>query len=102
MQEILGQYKVEWVNLNEGMNGDFDPTDNDDINLLRFDVYKLCENEWEPVDDCSYCTLMPANTPPDVLQKGLQLILAKIHGNNESLKKVCEELSYISPESITN
>jgi len=35
-----GKYKVEWVFIGEGWNGDYDDTDPDDTALMRFDTYQ--------------------------------------------------------------
>ena len=42
MTEVIrGDRKVEWVDIGEGWNGDYDPDDPDDTALLRFDVLEL-------------------------------------------------------------
>ena len=41
-----GVVKIEWVNLGEGYDGDYDPENPDDVNLLRFDVSKKVNGEW--------------------------------------------------------
>lgn len=95
--------KVEWENLDEGLSGDFDPEDSQDINLLRFTVYLEKDGNWEQVDDASYCTNMPVDTPKPILKKAL-LYLLKEYSNVlnsdscQSVKKLGEELSWISPE----
>ena len=76
---------------------DFDPTDPEDTNLLRFDVHRFDDGNWVAVDDASYCTLMPAKTPEPILQKGLEIIMDRIAAN-PSIKKACEDLSYIDPD----
>ena len=73
MTEVIrGDRKVEWVDIGEGWNGDYDPDDPDDTALLRFDVLELTNihglfsdspvMEWEVLDDASYCTQMPADS----------------------------------------
>ena len=97
MELVRNDLKVQWVNLNEGYKGDFDPTDPEDTNLLRFDVHRFDDGNWVAVDDASYCTLMPAKTPEPILQKGLEIIMDRIAAN-PSIKKACEDLSYIDPD----
>lgn len=97
---IDGAYKVEWVNLGEGKDGDYDPNDPEDVELLRFDV----SFNGELVSDGSYCTLMPVRTSEYVLRKGLERIMDAIKDKCskgdciESCKKVFEELSWIEPK----
>ncbi len=96
--------KVEWTNLGEGSCGDYNENDPEDVNYLRFDVY--CRNnpseEWRMVEDASYCTQVPADTDPKVLREKLQIIFDRYNLfiddilNGESVKKLGEELSWIS------
>jgi hypothetical protein len=94
---IDGRYKVEWINLGEGRDGDYDPNDSSDIELLRFDIYF----DGELIQDGSYCTLMPTDTQENILRKGLERIMDTINdecsGGNCS-RKVFEELSWIGPK----
>jgi hypothetical protein len=97
---IDGKYKVEWVDLGEGKDGDYDSSDPDDVALLRFDV----SFNGELIPDGSYCTLMPVNTPEHVLKKGLERIMDTISDKcsvGDCWKKggkIFEELSWIEPK----
>lgn len=96
-----GKVKVEWEDLGEGVCGDYDPDDPEDVALLRFYSYYLDGKEWEPLDDGSYCTLTPVDTHGPVLIGLAQLLAAEIgdaYAAGGSVKKVCERLSWISPE----
>ncbi len=96
--------KVGWVNLGEGSWGDYNKNDPKDVIYLRFDVY--CRNnpseEWQVVNNASYCTSMPADTDLKVLQEKTQIIFDKYNLfiddilNEGSVKKLGEELSWIS------
>ena len=89
---IEGEYKVAWVNLDEGYNGDYDPEDEEDENLLRLDVELLTKDGWE--SKCSYCTCIPANAEESVLQEKLRKIMDAIKSVPKSrIKKVCEKLT---------
>ena len=89
---VEGEYRVSWVNLDEGYNGDYDPEDEEDENLLRFDVEVLTKDEWE--SKCSYCTFVPANSEESVLQEKLRKIMDAIKSVPKSrIKKVCEKLT---------
>lgn len=97
---VDGKYRVEWVNLGEGKDGDYDPSDPNDVELLRFDAYF----DEESIPDGSYCTLMPVNTSEDILKKGLERIMDTIYDKRcvgdcwRGCGKVFEELSWIEPK----
>jgi hypothetical protein len=108
-----GNMAVEWVNLGEGSEGDYDPEDADDENLLRFDVYVVREGEHieaegaesKAIDDASYCTNMPATTDVGTLKAALVYLMDEVHSasasleNHPNIKKKCELLSWVSPTS---
>lgn len=95
---VDGKYKVEWVNLGEGKDGDYDPDDPGDVALLRFDV----SYNGELVQDGSYCTLLPVDTPEKILRKGLERIMDTINDESRNdgscSRRVFEELSWIGPK----
>lgn len=93
---VDNKYKVEWVNLGEGKNGDYDHNDLNDVAYLRFDI----SFNGELIQDGSYCTLMPVDTPDLILRKGLERIMDAIKckcNNGDCQKKVFEKLSWIEP-----
>tara|TARA_R110002051_G_scaffold251722_1_gene311084 strand:- start:53 stop:409 length:357 start_codon:yes stop_codon:yes gene_type:complete len=107
MTEVIrGGRKVEWVDIGEGWSGDYNPDDPEDVALLRFDVLELTkvdglfsdspELEWEVLDDASYCTQMPADTSEADLRRAAEIIMDATYGQT-NIKKICEELSWISP-----
>lgn len=94
--------RVEWYNADEGVCGDYNPDDPDDVNLLRFDVYIKRNGSWEAVDDASYCTCMPADTSPEILRAALRMLLKEytnaLRSDPEySVKKLGETMSWMSP-----
>ena len=103
---------VEWVNIGEGICGDYNPDDPEDINLLRFDVsYEdksrstAVETVWEEVENASYCTNTPADTPVEDLLRLLYAVFKEYRSRIDdypevSLKKLGEGLSHISPADI--
>jgi len=97
---------VEWVDLGEGMHGEFDPDDELDEPLLRFDVLRQRnDGEWEEVDAASYCTLVSANTVPPMLWIGLATILGEVLDDviaGVSIKRICEVLSWMSTDDLAN
>lgn len=82
-----GLVAVEFVDLDEGYNGEYDPNDPEDAKLLRFDAYikrtpsttfneenGLGENDhddykggWAMRENSSFCTQVPADTPKGTL-----------------------------------
>ncbi len=101
--------RVDWYNAGEGWNGDYDPEDEEDDNLLRFDVYVKTDDPswehtggWEEVEDASYCTQVPADTAPEVLKEKLMFIfkayrdIIEDYLKGSSVKRLGEELSWIS------
>ena len=89
---------IEWIG--EGNEGDYDPTDSEDVPLLRFDVSKRnADGEWEQVQDGSYCTLLSATLPIETIQKAATYILRQLHGVSH-IKKICEKLSWISAQDL--
>lgn len=89
----------------EGWNGDYNPDDSEDELLLRFDVSVLIDNEWEPVDNGSYCTALPATVSTDKINLALNIIMREVGDavrSGYSIKKVCENLSWISPSWLNN
>lgn len=93
-------FRVDWYNCGEGVMGDYNPDDPEDINLLRFDVYyKNLLEEWEEVEDASYCTGVAADTPIEKLRELLLFIFNRYKDTNYpncSVKKLGEELSWLT------
>jgi hypothetical protein len=72
-----GKFKnwtLEWEYIGEGTCGEYDPKDNEDIPLLRANLYyknRECE-------DGSYCTLAPISTPKAGLIKAAHELFEKL------------------------
>jgi hypothetical protein len=84
---------LEWIG--EGLCGDYDETDPDDKPLLRFDVERLVEDAWEPVEDSSYCTQIERDAPVEVRLAAVNHILDRVAGTTGSIKRICEQLSWL-------
>ena len=41
--------QVDWTNLGEGLHGDYDPDDPEDVNLLRFDTCSCGKMEQQTI-----------------------------------------------------
>ncbi len=100
-----GIVRVDWVNLGEGLSGDYNPQDPEDENLLRFDVYVMNnEGEWEEVEDASYCTMVSALASDADLEHTIRTIHSAYRNEISGypfdfpVKKLGESLSWISAE----
>jgi hypothetical protein len=96
---IKDDVAVELWNAGEGWSGDYNPDDPTDVNLLRFDVFYKSE----AVDDASYCTQIPADTPAADKLQLLDIILNLVYEpltDGHSIKKLCERISWIGPEWV--
>lgn len=94
----MNDITVELEDIGEGLSGDYDPTDKDDVSLLRFTV--LSDNE--PVEDASYCTQVPTNITITEATTVLSAILNEVAdplAQGYSIKKMCERLSWIDKEA---
>jgi len=80
---IRGRVRVEWQGIGEGLSGDYDENDPDDVELLRFytsvnTAQDGAEPEWTDIQDGSYCTLFPEDTTPEQRQAALELIMGRV------------------------
>jgi hypothetical protein len=92
-----GMIRVQWVRLGEGLHGDYNPNNEDDIELLRFDVLELDnQGEWELQE--SYCTTMPVETPYNIQLAALYRIMDEIYDparRGDSVRRTLEYLSHM-------
>ena len=84
--------KVEWDYIGEGYNGEYDPSDPNDVQLLRFWVV---DEEGDDVPDCSYCTLLPADTAQDILDRYANLVLACMKN-----KRNLQNLTWLTADDV--
>lgn len=92
------QVKVELEWIGEGLDGDYNSKNPYDTPLLRFTVYKKVNDQWEAIDDASYCTQLPATITAERASEAAGQILSCVEGsvlNGDSIKKICEKLSWI-------
>lgn len=90
---IVDDIRVEFVELGEGLSGDYDENNPDDVELLRFDVfvrptgdeqdYDLGEfsdetGAWVDPGDASYCCGIPVTATPEQKQAALRYIASHI------------------------
>jgi hypothetical protein len=97
---IRDTVRIDWDELGEGWDGDFDPDDPTDMELLRFSVYRLENGEWVEVEDSSYCTRTPVGTSEAIRQRLLEGLMDEFHDEvvaGHSVKKLGERMSWINP-----
>lgn len=106
LELVRGNRKVVWEYIDEGWNGEYNPDDPNDTQLLRFNCYECDEtgftvenpNRWRQMDDGSYCTSMPVGTPVKILAQAAAIILEAIE--DVYYKRRLEELSWFCPEDF--
>ncbi len=84
-------YELDWEDIGEGLAGDYNPGDPNDIPLLRFSV----SQDGEQIENGSYCTLVRADAPQSWLDHaGLQILTSGVD------KRSLERASWIEwPEA---
>ena len=91
------KYEVELEYIGEGVSGDYNADDPDDVALLRFTV--LDAGSKDQIDDGSYCTLLPETLGEQDRKNICEAILRRIDGK-ENVKKICEELSWLDMDDV--
>lgn len=96
--------RVSWEWVGEGLGGDYDPGDPNDVPLLRFCVDRVVRDAkgaavlYEEMSDASYCTQLPVGTPERVLLRAAALLLEA--AGELSPKRRFEELSWMCPSDF--
>lgn len=93
-----GNVLVRFVDLGEGFNGEYDPDDLDDQELLRFDVMRRGTRDFEFVDDGSYCTHTPVSTSRADRRALLLELMNAVYDlvvSGESVRTVCQHASWM-------
>lgn len=95
--ETKSRITVEVDHIGEGWWGDYNPNDPADKPLLRF--YVLRNGEY--LDDASYCTqTVDCEENADLLAAFVLDAVIDFAQNRESIKKLCERLSWVDIESV--
>jgi hypothetical protein len=122
MELIRDNVKIEFEDIGEGLSGDYNANDPNDVALLRFYVFAFAGDEallaqsttdptlagllamdalgWTEVEGASYCTNVPVDTPEDVQRGLLELLMDAFYEavrSGESVKKIGERMSWIDP-----
>lgn len=93
-------WAVEFVDLDEGWHGEYNPDNPEDEPLLRFDMYSRenSKREWREPYDSSYCTQINADKVTKAQKRKLLVhLLNQVIDlqSDEPVKKLCERLSWI-------
>lgn len=90
-----GEVRVTLEDIGEGWDGD--AREGED-SLVRFSVEKLVGDEWEFVENSSYCTSIKTTVPRETLERMAKVIMREVKEavlRGESVKRVCEKLSWM-------
>jgi len=111
-----GLVKVTLEYIGEGVDGDYNASNPDDVPFLRVslsrkndgnenleDVAEDDNDDWCAVTDGSYCTLLPATTDRALLKKAAKAMLKKVQKELSACirnKRLYESLSRFGLEDI--
>ena len=112
---VENDVRVQFVELGEGLNGDYNPDDPNDVELLRFDVYVRPEGDeqdygldefvaedgtgsWVDPGGASYCTNVPVTATPQQRRDLLVLIHGRI--GNPPTKLAMQQASWFGLDKL--
>jgi len=106
MKLIKGNIKIQWENIGEGYNGDYNPEDPTDENLLRFYVSVRKCGMWIEKDGVSRCTLFPASASEELKMKALEYLMNHFYpalkdDSEANVKHLADTLSHISLDYVS-
>lgn len=95
---------LEWIG--EGHEGDYNKDDSKDEQLIRFSCSEFVHrredgnliNDWDDLDNASYCTQLPVGTPFKHLVIAASEVMEAIQ--DVSYKKRLEKLSWLNQEDL--
>jgi hypothetical protein len=90
---------LTWEYIGEGVSGDYDWVDPNDRPHLRFTV-SVPGDEYNQVDDASYCTLMSPATPIELLEFFGNSILSVVQDNRSNYKRRLEYMTWTTESEI--
>ena len=96
---IEGDTRVELTHADEGWSGDYNADNPDDAPLVRFYVARKVDGEWQDVDDASYCTAVTLAATVKQRSRMARIIMDSVSGHT-SIKKICEELSWLNNDNL--
>jgi hypothetical protein len=88
--------------IGEGIQGEYNEDDPNDMPLLRFTVFK----DHEAVEDSSYCTQLNVDTiTEEQATRALNIIMEAVYDklqSGDSVKRTCEQLSWLEMGDVKN
>lgn len=100
-----GDVRIVWSRLGEGYNGDYNPNDPQDQELLRFDLWVKYEGRWEMAEGGSYCTLVPVTATPAQRFDLLLVLMDKLYDavvKGEYYRDIADRMSGMRLEWLDN
>jgi len=100
---VKGDLRVELVHVGEGLSGDFDSSDPDDVQLVRFYCSRRVGDAFEDFEDASYCTRVPISTERVLLERMASVIMNELEravSGGGSPKKPMEAMSWITVDEL--
>lgn len=105
-------FKVVLEYIGEGISGDYNPSNEEDVPLLRFSCFvkNLCDDtnninpDWQEISDASYCTQLSVNTPRHILFNAVGVILENLVDSYDSgrVKRVVESMSWLCADDFNS
>ena len=98
--------RLELCYANEGISGDYQPDNPHDKPYLRFYLYDVTDGKPEEIENSSYCTLIRADASKNKILLCARHIFDEYRrafnnsNNKQSLKKLGEQLSWTSSDSL--
>lgn len=93
---------MELVDIGEGVNGNYNEDDAEDMPLLRFYVSRQEDGEWQEV--ASYCTNLSSEINDDTQQTALVYLMDRFYEpvkEGQSIKRLAEEMSWMEERWFT-
>ena len=93
-----GDLRVELEWIGEGLDGDYDPDDSQDVPLLRFSLWQRKGGDWDYVEDTSYCCQVGRDAQAEEIEAALRTMMREFRETIEaggSIRRTAEHLSWI-------
>ena len=100
---VSGLVKTSFEYIGEGYGGDFDPEDESDAPLIRFNIWRRekVDDAWEQAISGSACTAIIVGTDPEWLRCWLRIFSVEAEyliTNYKSVKRLVEAVSWLNTE----
>ncbi len=104
--QVKSWLRVMLVNSKEGVFGEYDPHDPDDINFLKCDIQIFNGVKWDYIEHGRFSTRIPAFSPDETIRTAIACIghtfrnFTREEFKKNDHKKLIEALSYIAPKHV--